>query len=467
MRLVCLFSAFYFSIACMAQRTTIAQTVVSGPMIGHVELRTATIWMQFSVDVKEANVIYAEKGTSFEKAQRSYFRFDFPAGALYHGESNALFNTARSVLINLQPGKTYEYRIYVNRNKQAVASGAVTTQPLWQHREPAPDFSFLTGSCAYFNEPVYDRPGKPYGSDSIIFDAMGKEKADFMLWLGDNWYYREVDFYSSYGLYYRASRDRATKVIQPLLKAMPQYAIWDDHDYGWNNSDRSFPLKDASRDIFTRYWCNPSYGQDNEGIYTKFTWKDIDVFMLDSRWFRNNDLTKDSLDNAANPDKRMFGKKQMDWLKDALLESKYNYNISFRFIATGSQVLNPVSAEDCLKNYPVEYTELISFIRENGINGVVFITGDRHHSEVIGLPQEGFYTLYDVTSSSFTAGISATRGAEKNNPFRVAKEIPQHNYTRISVSGDKKERRLKVEFLDIKGQKVGEWGVALKELVSK
>ncbi len=97
-------------------------------------------------------------------------------------------------------------------------------------------FSFITGSCAYFNEPVYDRPGKPYGGDSIIFESMAKDTAAFALWLGDNWYTREVDLLSPWGLWYRASRDRAQPVLMKPIEDMPQYAIWDDHDYGPDNS---------------------------------------------------------------------------------------------------------------------------------------------------------------------------------------------------------------------------------------
>lgn len=422
-------------------------------MIGHVELRTATIWIEFSSNVENAELVYRPAGGNLSTQRIVDFLFE-PAS-----------DVSRITLTGLEPGTTYNYSVVVN--KKTIAAGKITTQQLWQYRKPAPDFSFLTGSCAYFNEPKYDRPGKPYGSDSIIFEAMAKEKADFMLWLGDNWYTREADFYSAWGLNYRASHDRATKVLQSLLRAMPHYAIWDDHDYGWNNADKSYPFKKESRDVFMRYWCNPSYGQDNEGIYTKLSWNDIDVFMLDSRYFRSNDLMKDSVDGKPNPNKRMFGEKQMEWLKNTLLESKYNRNISFRIIATGSQVLNPVSNEDCLKNYPVEYDELLKFITDNNINGVIFITGDRHHSEVIQLTREGTYPLYDITASSFTAGIAATRGDEKNNPYRVSAEIDEHNYARVSVTGDKASRKLTVEFMNINGIKISGWSVLQKDITGR
>lgn len=154
----------------------------------------------------------------------------------------------------------------------------------------------------------------------------------------------------------------------------------------------------------------------------------------------------------------------MEWLKNALLESKYNRNTSFRIIATGSQVVNPVSPVDCLKDYPVEYDELLRFIADNEINGVVFFTGDRHHSEIIELKREGTYPLYDITVSSLTAGISATRGDEKNNPYRVGPEIAEHNYGRISFSGQKENRKMAVEFMNVRGEKLSEWSVVLKDV---
>jgi alkaline phosphatase D len=245
---------------------------------------------------------------------------------------------------------------------------------------------------------------------------------------------------------------------------MPHYAIWDDHDYSWNDGDKSYPLKDASREVFMKVWCNPSYGENNDAIYTKMTWNDVDVFMLDDRWYRSNDEIKDSIDGKPNPAKRMFGEKQMEWLKNALMGSKINANINFRIIATGSQVLNPISPVDCFRHFPAEYSELLNFIRDNNISGVVFLTGDRHHSEVIKLDRPGTYPLYDITSSPLTSGVGKTFGVEKDNPARVISEIDEQNYTRFTISGGKLDRKMTVEFIGIKGQKLGEWTVTQNEI---
>jgi alkaline phosphatase D len=443
-------------IACIFISISIQAQIISGPMIGHTELRTSTIWMLFKQNVKEAVVIFYEKG-SMNKKQSSF------------SISSGLFKTATAILYDLEPGTTYNYRILVDKRKDTISSGQVTTQTLWQWRYKTmgmPNFSFLTGSCAYINQPEYDRPGKPYGNDSSIFETMAKEKADFMLWLGDNWYTREVDYYSEWGLHNRPARERAMPIYKNFLKAMPHYAIWDDHDYGCNDADKSFVLKETSREVFKKFWCNPSYGQNEQGVYTKTTWNDVDIFMLDDRWFRSNDDTPDSINGQVNINKRMYGEQQMEWLKNALLQSNGNSNITFKIIATGSQVLNPMSPFDCFRHFSAEYKEMMDFIKDNHINGVVFLTGDRHHSEVIKIDRTDAYPLFDITASPLTSGSHKWSKEEKNNPYRVVGIENMQNYTKISFSGDKKNRAMKAEFFNSKGIKLTEWTTTIKELRS-
>ncbi len=424
--------------------------IVVGPMLAHTEFRTATIWLQVEKNVTKVEIIYTDKNSTIKKTVKAN---------LTGGE----FNIATAVLTGLQPGNSYNYSIVIDA-KPTSAKGTVTTQSLWQWRKEPPTFSFLTGSCAYINQPEFDRPGKPYGNDTSIFETMAKEKADFMLWLGDNWYTREVDYYSEWGLHYRPSFERAKPFYANFLKAMPHYAIWDDHDYGWNDADKSYPLKQTSLEVFKKFWANPSYGENNEGIYTKFTWNDVDVFLLDDRWFRSNDDVADSINGKPNKNKEMYGKKQMEWLKNALLQSNNNNNISFRIIATGSQVLNPMSPFDCFRHFSVEYNEMMNFIKQNKIKGLLFFTGDRHHSEVIKLERENAYPLYDVTSSPLTSGSHKFGGTEKDNPYRVAGIDNIQNYTRVTITGTKKNRNLKIEFMDGKGNALSNWNVNAEDL---
>jgi alkaline phosphatase D len=445
MRKIILLMLLVYSIHTHAQ-------VVAGPMLGQVELRTAKIW----VEVKPGTPVelwYWQKGNL--------------AGARKLGvttSGTAWYAPITFDLVGLSMNTTYEYQVITwnkGNKRPAAADGSFTTKDLWQWRKPAPDFSFLTGSCAYFNEPVYDRPGKPYGGDSSIFMTMAKEKSAFMLWLGDNWYTREADFGSEWGLWYRAHRDRSLPVLQPFLKAMPHYAIWDDHDFGPNNADKSYVFKEASRKVFAGYWANPSYGMDNQGIYSKMSYGDADLFLMDDRYFRSNDDLAAEIDGKSNPDKRMWGPQQMDWLKNALRNS----TAVFKFIVTGSQTLNAASPADCLQAYPIEFNELMQFLAAEKITGVLFLTGDRHHSEVIKYSRRDTYPLYDITSSPLTSGVAKPSGKERDNPDRMAGTlVEEQNYTRVSIAGAKGERMVMVEFLGIKGNKLASCSISEKEL---
>jgi alkaline phosphatase D len=242
---------------------------------------------------------------------------------------------------------------------------------------------------------------------------------------------------------------------------MPQYAIWDDYDYGPDDAGKSYILKEESRKIFMKYWCNPSYGEDGKGIYIKINYGDVDIFLTDDRYFRSEDEIHDSINGQPNVDKKYFGAMQMEWLENALLYS----NATFKIIATGSQILNPYSVVECMRHYSAEYNELINFLSFQKVKGVLFFTGDRHHSEVIKQVRQGVYPLYDVTVSPYTSGVAKVRGREISNEARVTGTlVEEQNFGKITVSGKPNERMLKVEFIGVKGDKLGEWSVSENEL---
>ena len=427
--------------------------VVCGPALGQVELRTAQVWIQVKPTVKSIAVQYWKAG-KVTNAKTIYFR----------GNLGSEFATAKLTLTDLDVNTVYGYVFVIDGKKITSTAGNFTTQDLWQWRKAAPDFSFLTGSCSYFNQPEYDRPGKPYGGDSSIFETMANEKSAFMLWLGDNWYTREADYQSEWGLNYRPMHDRSLKVLQPFWKSMGHYAIWDDHDYGPNDADKSYVLKEASRKVFMNNWSNPSFGENGQGIYSKFSYNDVDFFLLDDRWFRSNDDTPDSLNGQPNEAKKMFGEQQMEWFKNAMRLSNSNANVHFRIIATGSQVINPMSPWDCFRHYSGEYKEMMNFLQSEKINAVVFLTGDRHLSEINKAERSGAYPIYDITSSPLTSGRSKYNDKEKDNPARILSVVGQQNYSRITFSGQDQDRKMKVEFLGIKGEKLSDWEVSLKDI---
>ena len=56
-----------------------------------------------------------------------------------------------------------------------------------------------------------------------------------------------------------------------FAKTTPIIGVWDDHDYGVNNGDRTFSKKDQVRDIFLDFINEPQDSdrrlEKNTGIY--------------------------------------------------------------------------------------------------------------------------------------------------------------------------------------------------------
>ncbi len=424
------FVFIYVSISnvCIAQKTLLQ----SGPMLGPATIRDVTLWLQTKSEAT-VHFSYREKGSK-----------DVPSKSEVIKTIKGKGYTATTHLSNLKSGTRYEYNVFINNQHLAFSYPLeFKTQEHWQYRKDPADFNFVTGSCFYVNDVDYDRPGKPYGGEYEILDQIRNVKPDFMVWLGDNIYLREGDFESRSGIYYRNTHTRSLPLLQPLLALAPHYAIWDDHDYGPNDSDWTYPLKQHSGDAFKDFWPSESYGAGNtEGITSSFVWNDCQFFMLDDRWYRTVERENGTI----------LGEQQKYWLKEALLYSQAN----FKFICVGGQFLNDAKVFENFSNYQAEREEIIQFLDDNNVKGVVFINGDRHHSEISKLKTEKGNVFYDVTSSAIT---SSTGAHDEPNTLRVpGSMIGVRNFATFKVSGDIKNRKLFVEFKNSEGEKLFEYG---------
>jgi alkaline phosphatase D len=258
-----------------------------------------------------------------------------------------------------------------------------------------------------------------------------------MLWLGDNMYLREVDFQSKTGIYHRYTHTRSLPELQPLLASTHHYATWDDHDYGPNDSDRSYWDKDISLRAFKDFWANANYGAGGtEGITGSFTWVDCQFFLMDDRWYRM----------PQHPAADYFGKKQLTWLVEALRYSRAPY----KFVCSGGQIVSNAAIYENYANFSNERQALLDSIDKYNIKGVVFLTGDRHHSEVSRLQTADGDIIYDITSSALTS--TTTPHPDEPNTHRIpGSMIGVRNYAMISVYGPLAERKCRVIYKDVNG----------------
>lgn len=408
----------------------------NGPMLGYVEMTEALVWVQTKT-FASVQVEYWETGKPEQK-----WRTD-----LMQTYKTSAF-TAKCIASALKPGVAYDYRVEINGDSVLLPYPTVfKTQSLWQWRVDPPTFTLATGSCAYINEPEYDRPGKPYGSNYQTFTQISNSKPDLMLWLGDNVYYREVDFYSRAGMQHRYTHDRAISELQPLLASTPQYAIWDDHDYGPDDSDGTWVHKETAWEVFRDFWGNPTYGVNGQkGCTTKFQYADMDFFLLDNRYFRTPNYCK------TCPDRTLLGKDQLQWFLQALAASR----APFKMIAIGGQVLTSSSNnETAFHFFPAERDTILKFIERENIKGVIFLTGDRHFSELSAMKNGAGNWVYDLTASPFTSGTYADAPTKEINEYRVpGTAVGEHNFGLLKFSGPRKAREVEIKIINFEGKEM-------------
>lgn len=281
----------------------------------------------------------------------------------------------------LQPATRYYYRLLLNDKPYPNFDGA---QPWSAQTAPADDdprpFSLAFGSCASFLR----------DAEQPIWHAIAASKPDLFLWLGDN-IYGDSLWAEAIAEEYR--RQRGVPSFQPLARNTPQFAIWDDHDYGLNDHDRENPVKEDALLLFKRYWANPAYGTpDTPGVFFRQRWGRVELFMLDSRYHRDPNTAPDV------PGKTMLGRGQLEWLKQGLVAS----TADFKLLACGSGwTCAKGPGGDSWSAFLHERDALFDFIRERGIRGVVLLSGDTHTGELNAIPcsQRGGYDLYDLVSS--------------------------------------------------------------------
>ncbi len=416
-----------------------AELLQSGPMLGYSEMREVLIWVQ-TTGPSTVHIDYWEEATP-----EMIHETDKVLTAKATGY------TAKLIADEVEPGREYVYQLRINGEEvDRPYPTTFTTQPLWQWRTDPPDFKMAIGSCTYTNEPKYDRPGNPYGGQNKIFESINAKKPDAMLWLGDNIYLREVDWFTWTGIVHRYTEYRKIPELQALLATTNHYAIWDDHDFGPNNSDRSFIHKDKTLEAFKLFWGNPTYGVNREpGITSYFQYRDIDFFLLDNRYHR-------SPNDRESGEATIMGKNQLEWLIDVLVNSK----APFKMVAIGGQVLNTSATfENYANRYAEERQYLLNRIAEEGITGVIFLTGDRHATELSTYVNNAGNAVYDLTVSPLTSG-PANNEAELNS-LRVDKTyVKQRNFGLLEFSGPRDQRQLKIQICDADGKEL--WNRVIK-----
>ena len=227
--------------------------------------------------------------------------------------------------------------------------------------------------------------------------------------------------------------------------AMTHLAIWDDHDYGPNDSDASYVLKGETLALFRRYGPNPSAGlPDAPGTSGMARYGDVLFFLLDDRWYRSPNVWPDG------PDKTMFGARQLEWLKQALVPAP---RTTLKIVAAGGQFWHRGSRFEGWHRYRDERDAFADWLVRARIEDLVFVSGDRHFGELLKSERPGAYPLYEFTSSPLTSRPPARLDrADTANPDLVPETlVAKRQFGMIRVTGPANDRRVALEARDTDG----------------
>ena len=342
---------------------------IHGPLLGGVTDTSAQFWIRTPSPASFRVVLEGPENEA--PARRSS-----PAST---NPDRDLTGVAR--VEGLAPNTEYTYRLEVDGHVQP-GEWSFRTFP----RAGAPArFAIGFGACAGYT-PWHEH----------IWRRIAAHSFPAFLLLGDNVYIDRPTqpAVQRYVYYRRQSRPE----FRTLTARTSIAAVWDDHDFGTNDSaggpDPFSPdWKPSVWRTFRHNWNNHSYGGGEEQPGTWHAWSiaDVDVFMLDCRYYR-------TAPDAPSPS--MLGPTQKQWLLDQLRAS----TATFKLIASSVPFPDGVkpNSPDPWQGYPDERAALFSFIGDHDIGGVVLLSGDRHRADVWKIEREDSYDLYEFQNGRLT-----------------------------------------------------------------
>lgn len=301
------------------------------------------------------------------------------------------------------------------------------------------------GSCGYQDEP------------QPVLSLAADQKPDVFIFLGDNIY---GDTESMDTLQAKYNRWGAREEYKKLANTTKILATWDDHDFGWNDSGKWYPWKKESKELFLKFFKEPSESErrKHDGIYhteyIKSNDKTIQVILLDGRTFRNNLLLYDTSARSRLPrenyfytpdyiphtstDSTLLGAEQWQWLEGELAKPA-----DLRLICSGSQFSIEYNGYEAWANFPHEQKRMLDLIKKTKANGVLFLTGDVHYAEISKLQEDGLYPIYDVTAS----GITSTWDFATLNKNRIEGPVMDNHFGLLTIEWQS-DPVIKMEIID-------------------
>ena len=259
-------------------------------------------------------------------------------------------------------------------------------------------FSFVASACS------------PLGNNSAVFDSIRLKDPTFFFITGDFFY---ADISTNLVTPYRSAYNQTLTLSNHfnLYKNVPIVYMWDDHDFGPNNSNSLSPSRSAA---ISSYKENvPHYplaaGVGEQPIYQAFT--------IGRVRFIASDLRSAKIPGSPGT---MMGATQLNWFKQELIFAKNN-NLVIVWMSSVPFISDDPTIADASDNwaaYKEERKDISDFIVANGIKNIFILSGDAHMLAI----DDGTNSDYSSTGNSadipvFQAAALGSSGSFKGGPY--------------------------------------------------
>jgi alkaline phosphatase D len=409
------------------------------PMLGEVTERSAMVWTRAA---ESGSVYYRVFGLDEDGAMEEGTEV---RGVLDAREDNDL--CVRIEMKELRPATQYGYQFFSDAEYRDSMEGG----DFWTLPDPARGsiVRMAIGSCAN-----YDLSKGPPG-DKDVWWAIAATEPTVLALIGDTPYIDSTELKvqrEKYRMFFEWGSMRGLRRNVPLI------AVWDDHDFGKNDTDGRLKGKENARQAFIEYHAQSQHGDGAEGIYSRQRVGGMDVFTIDARWFSNRD------------EKKLLGEKQWAWLEQGLKES----DAPFKVLMTGmiwNESVRPLKT-DYWAFYAEERKRLFAFIEKEKIDGVVLVGGDIHRSRHLKHPSSTRgvgYPLHEIITSPLGPNVHAN--AKVDHPALVWDAGEPFSFCVLEVDSNvyeaHPERTLRVMWRNVEGKVLNEVLVKESELQSR
>lgn len=219
------------------------------------------------------------------------------------------------------------------------------------------------------------------------------DKYDFFCMLGDT-VYAEAQSKNGYWEYWDFVLRQDG--LYDLFSSTSTISTWDDHEitnnFNWNDHPNEEKFNNA---LWAFRQGLPQRQGDNGQIWHKIRHgKVLEVFVLDCRGERRGD--------------NYISEEQMAWLKESLSQSTSRFKIIMNSvpIVDFEDLLGSAQADDRWQGFPAQREEILSYIEDSEIEGVLWVTGDFHYGSIsrvgaIGDVGDSMYEVMAGPSGSF------------------------------------------------------------------